>query len=259
MRKTLVTLAIAIVIAVTGVFGFAGYAGADTVPVDGAVSTADTAAAQAVAATPDVSATVGKFLGAAGFASTGPAQVGGSSVPVYELTGDFVAGKSTKVGRLAYVAVPAACAGGAKASVWTVRDGAGHWSVANIAAGDLEFRHAAEVGAGAVLLQEPQTNSWYALTGNSVRSLATGRTVTVAQYQRDVAARYGDKLPGSAYDRQGVAGGFATPGTGGVDPSGTGATGVPGTAWPVFGILVVGIAAVATGAVLAARPAARRR
>ncbi|MBM7771899.1 hypothetical protein JOD54_002103 [Actinokineospora baliensis] len=252
MRKILTTLALAAV----GVLGLAGYAGADPTPVDGSVSAADAAKASAAASTPDVTATVGKFLGAAGFAGAGQAQVGGTSVPVYELSPEFVAGRSSKVGRLAYVAVPATASGGASASVWTVRDASGAWTVANIAAGDLEFRNASKLGAGAVLLREPQTNSWYAVTGNAIRSLSTGKTQSLAQYQREVASRYADKLPGSAYDRSGQAGGYSSPSTGLVSPTGTGTPGSAAMPWAVLGILVLSVAAVV---LTTAAPALRRR
>ncbi|RLK54546.1 hypothetical protein [Actinokineospora cianjurensis] len=241
MRKILTTLALTAI----GVLGLSGYAGAD--PVEGAVTPADSAKAQAAASAPDVTATVGKFLGVSGLAAP---QVGGTSVPVYELSPDFVSGRSPKVGRLAYVAVPAT-AGSATASVWTVRTPSGAWTVANIAAGDLEFRNAGKVPAGALLLREPQTNAWYAVTGSTIRSLATGKVQSLSQYQRDVAGRYGDKMPGSAYDRSGLAGGFASPSTGVVSPAGSGSA-----PWAVLGVLVLGVAAVVA---MTTGPALRRR
>ncbi|GLZ43413.1 hypothetical protein [Actinokineospora sp. NBRC 105648] len=261
MRKSLVRGVLALSVAVLGVVGYAGYAMADPSPVDGAVSAADTAKAQAAATAPDVTATVGKFLGQANTARSGvasadvQASVGGTSVAVYELNADFVAGRSPKAGRFSYVAVPAKGADGSAASVWTVKDQAGNWQVANIAAGDIEFAQATKLTAGAVLLREPQTNTWYALTGNNVRALATGKTMTLSQYQHDVSARYGDKLPGSAYDRKGTAGGFSSPSTGLMSPTGAGTTASTGTPWIVIGILVVGVAVVAFAA---ASPARRR-
>ncbi|GAA3060432.1 hypothetical protein [Actinokineospora globicatena] len=246
MRKILTTLALTAI----GVLSLSSHAGAD--PVEGTVTAADSAKAQAAASAPDVTATVGKFLGTTGFAAP---QVGGSSVAVYELSPDFVSGRSPKVGRLAYVAVPAT-AGGATASVWTVRSPSGAWTVANIAAGDLEFRNAGKIPAGALLLREPQTNTWYAVTGNAIRSLTTGKSQTLAQYQRDVATRYADKLPGSAYDRSGMAGGFASPSTGTVSPTGTGTPGSATAPWAVLGILVLGVAAVV---LTTTAPALRRR
>jgi hypothetical protein len=227
-------------------FGAAGPAAADPSQVDGVVTAADIEGAQRAAGAPDVAATVGKFLGQAGGRSAEVrASVGGTAVPVYELSPEFVAGTG-KVGRLSYLAVPAAGSDGGTASVWTVKDPAGQWVVANIASGDVEFRNARKVPQGGVLLREPQTNTWYAVVGGSVHPLAGGKAISLAQYQRQVQARYGDKLPGSVYDRSGQAGGYGNalppsaqivaPDRGSEDSS---------APWIVLGALVVGITAVA--------------
>ncbi|MFI9006062.1 hypothetical protein ACIGNX_02355 [Actinosynnema sp. NPDC053489] len=179
--------------------GFGGTAGAEVPAVGGTVTAADLAAARQAAI--GAEAQVGAFL------RHSTASVGGDPVAVYELSPEFVAGTSGTVGELGYVAVPARGADGSTASVWAVRDGRG-WSVANIATGDVEARQARRVPAGGVLLREPQTGSWYAVVGGSVRPLAGGPAMSVADYQRQVQRRYGDKLPGSAYDRAGTAGGY---------------------------------------------------
>ncbi len=254
MRGALVKIVLASSISVVAL---SGYAGADPSPVDGAVSAGDAARARAAASAPDVTATVGRFLGRAAApgsrSAAAPAvraTVGGTPVAVYELSPEFVAGRSTKAGKLAYLAVPARGEDGSTASVWTVRDQRGDWVVANIAAGDVEFRNAAGLAPGAVLLREPQTNTWYAVDGASVRPLAGGAAIPLAEYQRGVAARYGDKLPGSAYDRSGLAGGFS-PAAQAVTPAPASA----GAPWLVAGVLVVGVAVVAFAA---AAPARRR-
>ncbi len=218
--------------------GFGGPASAEPAPVEGTVTTADLAAARRAAA--GVSTTVGTFL------RHSEASVSGDPVAVYELSADFVAGRSATVGRLGYVAVPARGADGSTASVWTVRDGRG-WAVANIATGDIEARQAREVPPGGVLLREPQTNTWYAVVGNSVRPLAGGPAMTVSDYQRQVKTRYGDKQPGSPYDRAGTAGGYgdATSPTAAPAPDG----GDPGPAL-VIGLLLGGVVLVGASAAL---------
>ncbi|WP_436493765.1 hypothetical protein [Actinokineospora sp. HUAS TT18] len=210
------------------VAGFGGNASADP----GDVTAADLAAAERAATAPDVKAKVGQFVNRS-------ASVGGSPVAVYELSADFVAGRSGKVGKLSYLAVPAD-----GAAVWTVRDGGGSWVVANIASGDIEFQQARKVPQGGTLLREPQTNSWYAVVGNSVHPLAGGKAMTVAEYQRQVSARYADKLPGSAYDKAGTAGGYgnALPSAQVAPDRGTQGSTAP---WIVLGTLVIGIGAVA--------------
>ncbi|SDJ33793.1 hypothetical protein SAMN05192558_108111 [Actinokineospora alba] len=250
---------LAAAVAVLAGFGLGGTASADPSQVDGSVTAADLDSAQRAAAAPEVAATVGKFLGQAGGRSADVrASVGGTAVGIYELSPEFVAGGSDKVGKLSYLAVPATGTDGSTASVWTVKDPAGQWVVANIASGDLEFRHARKVPQGGVLLREPQTNTWYAVAGGSVHPLAGGKPITLAEYQRQVQARYGDKLPGSIYDRSGQAGGYgnALPPSAQMSTPDRGSEG-SGAPWIVLGVLVVGVAAVAFMA--ATSPASRRR
>lgn len=242
-----------ILAAVVACFALAGTAGADESQVEGAVTAADIGEAQRAAGAADVAETVGKFLGQAGHPGV-RASVGGTAVAVYELSPEFVAGTG-KVGRFSYLAVPAAGSDGSTASVWTVRDSAGQWAVANIASGDVEFRNARKVPSGGVLLREPQTNTWYAVVGGGVHPLSGGRALSLAEYQRDVSARYGDKLPGSDYDRSGQAGGYgnALPSSAQIVVPDRGS---PGAAWIVVGVLVVGVAAVVFMATTS--PASRR-
>ncbi|MFD8500159.1 hypothetical protein [Amycolatopsis sp. NPDC059657] len=171
-----------------------------------------------------------------------------ASIAVYQPTAAFVAGTSAVPADLAYVAVPATLGTGEAATVWAQREGQ-NWTVVNIASGDVEKRLATQAGKG-YLLHEPQINAWYAVDGDAVTVLdgsttgvASGTRMTVAQYQSAVHARYGDKLPGSAYDRSGAAGGFGPAAPASDD------TGVPG--WS--------IAAGAGALVLAAGVALRLR
>ncbi|GAA4547253.1 hypothetical protein GCM10023192_63790 [Amycolatopsis samaneae] len=134
-------------------------------------------------------------------------------VAVYEPSAAFVTGNSAVPAELAYVAVPARTGDGATATVQAQRDGR-DWSVFNVASGDVEQRLAAETGKG-YLLHEPQVNAWYAVEGDTVRVLdgsvtgtAKGATMSVENFRSALRERYGDKLPGSAYDREGAGGGY---------------------------------------------------
>ncbi|MEV0372774.1 hypothetical protein AB0I10_23595 [Streptomyces sp. NPDC050636] len=154
---------------------------------------------------------------ATGTAKTAP-HIEGGAVPVYVLSPDFVRGKAeAPVARLEFLASKAVAADGRTASVWTARQGSA-WKVVNIASGDDETRYtaagAAKRGAGTVF-HEPQIDAWYVQRGDRVEPLdadavkAVGaRGTTVAAYQKRVAKAYGDKLPGSAYDKRGEAGGY---------------------------------------------------
>ncbi|QKW21341.1 hypothetical protein HUT16_21780 [Kitasatospora sp. NA04385] len=148
----------------------------------------------------------------------------GDTVPVYTLSAAFVAGRAgTPVAEVEFTATTAVAADGQRASVWTARQGGG-WRVVNIASGGDETDYAAAAAAdGGTAFREPQLDAWYELKDGRVlpldedarRSVGAHGT-TVAAYQRLVHQRYGDKLPGSAYDASGKAGGFETaaPGTG---------------------------------------------
>lgn len=221
MRRTLVISSLGVALLLGGGWS-AGAAPAANEP-----SAQDLAAAAQVADTPAVRATLGKFFKADPAASsTGGApaaeaeiSVAPQPVPVYQLAKDFVAGASRAPGSLAYIAVPATCGScGASATLWAVPGERG-WQVGNIASGDRERQFAAKLPQGAYLLQEPQIDAWYAVHGDTVRRLdGDGATVSVAEYQRAVAAKYGDKQAGSNYAQQGAAGGYGyaapTPGTG---------------------------------------------
>ncbi|UKY49506.1 hypothetical protein [Streptomyces inhibens] len=150
------------------------------------------------------------------------AHIEGGTVPVYGLSPDFVRGKAkAPVARLEFLASKAVAADGRTASVWTARQGAA-WKVVNIAAGDDETRYAAAGtarDADGTVFHEPQIDAWYLQRGDRIEPLdadarkAVGaHGTTVAAYQKRVAKAYGDKLPGSAYDKRGMAGGYG-PGT----------------------------------------------
>lgn len=137
-------------------------------------------------------------------------------MPVYTLDAGFVSGVAgAPVARADFAATEVVAADGQTASVWTVPQGGG-WRVVNIASGSDETRYAAQ-GAGGTVFREPQLNAWYVLRGGRVlpldveaRDSVGAGGVTLAAYQKLVHQRYGDKLPGSAYDRAGKGGGFET-------------------------------------------------
>ncbi|MEU1310065.1 hypothetical protein ABZ419_14385 [Streptomyces cinnamoneus] len=145
-------------------------------------------------------------------------RIEGATVPVYTLAPEFVAGRDgAAVASLDFLASTAVAADGQRASVWTARTG-GHWKVVNIATGDDETRYAAEGArrlSGGTVFREPQINAWYVQRGDrvlpldedAVRAIGAGGT-TVDAYRARVHRQYGDKLPGSAYAKKGVAGGF---------------------------------------------------
>lgn len=156
-------------------------------------------------------------------------RLAGDTVPVYTLDAAFVAGTAgAPVARAEFTASKVVGADGQSASVWTARQG-GAWRVVNIASGGDESDYAAKAASGGgTAFREPQINAWYVLRGGRVlplddearRSVGEGG-VSLAAYQQLVHQRYGDKLPGSAYDRAGEGGGYgigqaeAGPGTGG--------------------------------------------
>ncbi|MET9360816.1 hypothetical protein ABZX93_07890 [Streptomyces sp. NPDC006632] len=179
------------------------------------------AAARQAASAPATLDTLARFFSRDGKVALKAADphIEGDAVPVYALSPQFVAGKAgAPVAQLEYLASTAVAADGQKASLWTVRQDA-TWKVVNIATGDDESRYAAAGAAklpGGTVFQEPQINAWYVEKGSkvlpldedAVKAIGAGGT-TLAGYQKRVATAYGDKLPGSAYDRSGKAGGYA--------------------------------------------------
>ncbi|MFF4344130.1 hypothetical protein ACFY00_29885 [Kitasatospora sp. NPDC001540] len=173
----------------------------------------------------------------------------GDTVPVYTLSAAFVAGRAgTPVAEVEFTATTAVAADGQRASVWTARQGGG-WRVVNIASGGDEADYAARAAAdGGTAFREPQIDAWYEVKGGRVlpldedaRRSVGDRGTTVAAYQQLVHQRYGDKLPGSAYDASGKAGGFQAAAPAGADRDGGrvlaagGAIGVTALAGAVVG------------------------
>ncbi|MEU7580647.1 hypothetical protein AB0B50_23935 [Streptomyces sp. NPDC041068] len=200
-------------------------ASADSGPA--APSAASRAAAHKAATAPQTLDTLSRFFAREGAVSRSAAdpRIEGGSVPVYYLSPEFVAGKKdAPIARLEFLAGKAVSSDGQEASLWTVKQGSS-WQVVNIATGDDET-HYARVGAqkspGGTVFHEPQINAWYVRTDgddaharvlpldkDAVRAVGAEGT-SVAAYRKRVQKAYGDKLPGSAYEKSGKAGGYGT-------------------------------------------------
>jgi hypothetical protein len=241
LRRTLTTLAVASGLAALSV-GTAS--AASSAPAPAAPNSADVAAAHSAATTS--LDTVGRFLAAGGQKPQGSAaqqeaaaatlapRLDSATVPVYYLSAAFVAdassaGTAAPVADLAFLATDAVGTSGAHASVWTAKIGAA-WKVVNIAQGSDETAYAGQTRPGGTVFEEPQIGAWYQLLGGRVLPLdATARQsvgpqgVSLADYHQLVRSRYADKLPGSAYDRAGIAGGFQPANSALGKGSGTGA------------------------------------
>ncbi|MFJ5546468.1 hypothetical protein [Streptomyces sp. NPDC093225] len=180
--------------------------------------------------------------GSVGTRGNAPAAVGApprfdlkDPVPMFEISPEFVAGKTRATPqtalRLSYLASRVTTSDGKNAAVLlapkgnTATRGSGPqdvgaegWELAGIRDGDNDVSLAERGTPQSRAFTEPQIHAWYRLTdGGMVEPLnkeaTTGlrgkRSMTLAAYQKLVHARYGDKLPGSEYDRKGLAGGYA--------------------------------------------------
>lgn len=194
-----------------------------------APSANDTSAARTAAT--EALPTIGQFFASGGRKPQGDAhqlaaaalaaapRIDSATVPVYYLNPAFVAdpsssGTAAPVAQLSFLATDTISATGAHASVWTAKVGTEGWKVVNIASGSDETTYTAEAAPGASVFEEPQIGAWYQLVNGRVLPLNTtarasvGTGVSLARYHKLVHTRYADKLPGSAYDKSGRAGGF---------------------------------------------------
>ncbi|MFI6144874.1 hypothetical protein [Streptomyces sp. NPDC051109] len=156
-------------------------------------------------------------------------------VPMFEISPEFVTGKTQATPqtaiRLSYLASRVTASDGKNAAVLLAPKGAAAttgsgpqnvgaegWQLAGIRDGDADVGFAERGTAQARTFTEPQIHAWYRLTADGMveplnEEATTGlggkRGVTLAAYQKLVTSRYGDKMPGSEYDRKGLAGGYA--------------------------------------------------
>ncbi|GHE15390.1 hypothetical protein [Streptomyces alanosinicus] len=178
---------------------------------------ADTAQARTAASTPASLRTLSRFFARDGAIAQSAARphLVGPSVTVYFLAPGFVAGqRGAPVAAPQFVASKAVSTDGQVASVWTARTAKG-WKVVNIATGGDETDYVSKAHGLGTVFREPQIDAWYVVRDGRVLPLdpdarhAVGNSgVTLAAYQRLVHAKYGDKLPGSSYDRAGEGGGY---------------------------------------------------
>ncbi|MEU9305559.1 hypothetical protein [Streptomyces sp. NPDC048269] len=155
-------------------------------------------------------------------------------VPMFEISPEFVTGKSQATPetalRLSYLASRVTASDGKPAAVLLAPKGnaattgsgvqnvgAEGWQLAGIRDGDTEVGFAERGTPQARTFTEPQIHAWYRLTAEGMveplnEEAATGlggkRGIALAAYQKMVTARYADKMPGSEYDRKGLAGGY---------------------------------------------------
>ncbi|MGR4880447.1 hypothetical protein ACIPUC_13545 [Streptomyces sp. LARHCF249] len=155
-------------------------------------------------------------------------------VPMFEISPEFVTGKTQASPqtalRLSYLVSRVTASDGKHAAVLlapkgnaatpasgTQNVGAEGWQLAGVRDGDAEVGFAERGTPQARTFTEPQIHAWYRLTAEGMveplnEEAATGlggmRSITLAAYQKMVTARYGDKMPGSEYDRKGLAGGY---------------------------------------------------
>ncbi|MFJ3963691.1 hypothetical protein [Streptomyces sp. NPDC090036] len=155
-------------------------------------------------------------------------------VPMFEISPEFVTGKTQATPqtalRLSYLASRVTASDGKHAAVLLAPKGnaatpasgaqnvgAEGWQLAGIRDGDAEVGFAERGTPQARTFTEPQIHAWYRLTAEgtveplneeATTSLGGKHGITLAAYQKLVTARYGDKMPGSEYDRKGLAGGY---------------------------------------------------
>ncbi|MEU3029817.1 hypothetical protein ACPCBC_26945 [Streptomyces incarnatus] len=230
-------------------------------------TTAATAQAREAASSPATLHTLSRFFARSGALKADAARprLAGPSVTVYSLTPGFVAGTpGAPVAAPRFVASKAVSADGQVASLWTVRTTQG-WKVVNIATGGDETDYVGKAHGRGTVFQEPQIDAWYVVRDGRVLPLdpdarrAVGEGgVSLAAYQRLVHKKYGDKLPGSAYDRAGKGGGYdGTP----APPSASSAhaaTATTSTAFAAAGAATAAAAVLAIGLRLRRTRRARR-
>ncbi|XGP75510.1 hypothetical protein V5P93_003022 [Actinokineospora auranticolor] len=157
---------------------------------------------------------------AIGFAKTNFRQVTGADpasvtvadhgVAAYVLNPDFVRGDAdAPAGVLQYIAVTATADNGTRATLRATPDAPGTWVVGSVFSGDDEDVMSKRLSPDSVLLNEPQINGWYELRPTGVVLLQAslpqnpvGALIPLAEYQKQVNHRYGDKLPGSDYEKR---------------------------------------------------------
>ncbi|MFI1200723.1 hypothetical protein ACH4VR_14950 [Streptomyces sp. NPDC020883] len=153
-------------------------------------------------------------------------------VAMYEITPDFISGKAkaTPAGalRVSHLASEVNGANGHRATVLLADQTSpstggksspvtgGKWHLAGIQDGNTDIGYANQATSDSTVFSEPQIHAWYRLANGTVHplnqeavsGLGGQRPMSLTAYQKLVHDRYADKLPGSTYDRKGLAGGY---------------------------------------------------
>ncbi|MEV0375848.1 hypothetical protein AB0I10_40030, partial [Streptomyces sp. NPDC050636] len=180
-------------------------------------------------------------------------------VAMYEITPDFVSGKTkptpTGAVRLSYLASEVNGANGHRATALLAGqtsasagqkapDSIGQkWHLAGVQDGNTDIGFAKRTTSDSTVFSEPQIHAWYRLTNGTVQplnqeaksSLGAKRTMSLTAYQKLVHGRYADKMPGSTYDRKGLAGGYGPAAPAHNAPSATPAHNIPSSAPMLLG------------------------
>ncbi|MFI0737448.1 hypothetical protein ACH4PU_04930 [Streptomyces sp. NPDC021100] len=139
-----------------------------------------------------------------------------------ELAPAFAAGTSqptlTDAVKLAYAVAGVTTSAGRTATVLLAPTGTTGWHLAAVREGDTDATYAGKADLTTTVFSEPQIHGYYQVKLTTVEPLNDAArqglngqsSVSLADYQKLVKARYADKQPGSQYDTKGYSSGFGT-------------------------------------------------
>ncbi|KNB53849.1 hypothetical protein [Streptomyces caatingaensis] len=142
-------------------------------------------------------------------------------VALNEITPEFAAGTAQPVlaqaVRLGYAVAGVSVTGGRSATVLLAPTGTTGWHLAAVREGDTDAAYAGKGDATTTVFTEPQIHGYYQLRLTTVeplndaarQGLGGQSSVSLADYQKLVKARYADKQPGSDYDTKGYSSGYS--------------------------------------------------
>ncbi|MEU7136596.1 hypothetical protein [Streptomyces sp. NPDC046261] len=143
-------------------------------------------------------------------------------VALNEITPAFAAGTAQPLAaeaiKLGYAVAGVSVTGGRTATVMLAPTGTTGWHLAAVREGDTEAAYASKGDVTTTVFSEPQIRGFYQLRLTTVEPLNDAArqglggqpSVSLADYQKLVKARYADKQPGSDYDTKGYSSGFTT-------------------------------------------------
>ncbi|MBC2878319.1 MULTISPECIES: hypothetical protein [Streptomyces] len=119
---------------------------------------------------------------------------------------------------LAYAVAGVTTSAGRTATVLLAPTGTTGWHLAAVREGDTDATYAGKADLATTVFSEPQIHGYYQLKLTTVeplndaarQGLGGQSSVSLADYQKLVKARYADKQPGSEYDTKGFSSGFGT-------------------------------------------------